>query len=191
MWETVKKIRNSYIFDYVGLPINCERNLIHRNHIYENTDKIINLLGLDNVKNLWKVMDNVTTETCTVAGEMFTYLNYCPHSLMTVSHRVFQNGSLRDFLVAMSSIQTNAKSISEKEISLKIWNKLMEKCNMSYSHIERISSGKTISVANNTFDMCFNSKMFKDEMCSQFLHSLGIGYIYTVYNRFKLLFESE
>ena len=94
------------------------------------------------------IMDNVTAETYQRAGEMFTYLNHCPPDLMIVTHRVFKNESIRDIVVAMTSILTKSPK-SDKEISLKIWNKLMEKINMSSNHIDRITNRKNNQDAAN------------------------------------------
>ena len=189
VWKTVKKTRNSYISNYVGQPLNCHRTLISTNHIYYNTDKIINLLGLDSVS--YGIMDNVTAETYQRAGEMFTYLNHCPPDLMIVTHRVFKNESIRDIVVAMTSILTKSPK-SDKEISLKIWNKLTEKINMSSNHIDRITNRKNNPTDSDNFlHKCINGKIINSDVCSQFLHLIGTKLLNVFLVHLIFLFKTQ
>ena len=125
------------------------------------------------------------------SGVIIIQIFYCPPDLMIVTHRVFKNESIRDIVVAMTSILTKSPK-SDKEISLKIWNKLTEKINMSSNHIDRITNRKNNPTDSDNFlHKCINGKIINSDVCSQFLHLIGTKLLNVFLVHLIFLFKTQ
>ena len=140
VWKTVKGIRLLYISN-ITLR-HCMQNqhtLLTHKEIQTNFLTMMRELKLEeSTVNIRPVM-NVSRSYINTAGNMFTYLNYCPPLIFRFYKGLFRNATTREMVVAMSNLIKTSKG-TEKKIALKIWHKLMEHLEngSTYRKIEQI-----------------------------------------------------
>ena len=72
------------------------------------------------------------------AGNMFTYLNYCPPHVIGLYRILFKDATSREMIVAASNLIKTSRN-TEKKIAIAVWHKLMENFGSMYRKIEQIT----------------------------------------------------
>ena len=119
---------------------------------------------------------SVTEDILETAGKIFTYLNYCPPKLLELYRKLFKEESLREIIVATSSMLKTSRN-AENKSTMTIWNKIIEYFEMKsrfIDSIERYSANQNES--KNLFTKCLENNDNKDN-CNQALNELGKRYL--------------
>ena len=164
VWKLVKTTRKSFLSNKkrgrkINLDCDTSYTLIHIYYIKSNIDSLAEklLLNPTSVPN-----ENVSHKSLKTAGEMFTYLNYCPNiDLEDIITDVLENGTPKDIILAFISILKASKS-SIKQSIRNLLLKVMESCKLdTYEKIQILTKGKCYT--NGTFSTCTSKMNFTDE----------------------------
>ena len=94
---------------------------------------------------------NVSYKTLETAGEMFTYLNYCPPELELFTTYLLKNEAPKNMILALIDFVKNSQN-SEKESARRILYKVLETLDLrTYEKIQMVTKAKC---SNNTFVNC-------------------------------------
>ena len=150
IWKSVKKIRQSYIFEHPNeaCVINYN-NEIMSEFITSLTEELkITTTSIPN--------ENVSYNSLQTAAEIYIYLYHCPPylpKLLTFIAYILQNGTPKELILAWSSILKITQDTDEKEEKLEILTKILETWHLNvYQKIQKITKGKCFT--NATFDIC-------------------------------------
>ena len=75
VWKIIKKLRMSFLSEYPDIDCYSSYSLLAEKNIQDNINSIASELQLNITST---VNQNVSYKTLQTAGDMFTYLNYCP-----------------------------------------------------------------------------------------------------------------
>ena len=158
VWKVVKEARKS-LSKSKQLDCDEDKALLVDDFIKSNIDSLAEklLLNPTSVPN-----ENVSHKSLKTAGEMFTYLNYCPNiDLEDIITDVLENGTPKDIILAFISILKASKS-SIKQSIRNLLLKVMESCKLdTYEKIQILTKGKCYT--NGTFSTCTSKMNFTDE----------------------------
>ena len=165
VWKLVKTTRKSFLshkFRTKSNGLDCDRansyTLLIDYFIKFNIDSLAEKLGLNplSVPN-----ENVSHKTLETAGEIFTYLNYCPDKLESTITNVLENETPKDIILAFTSILKSSTN-SIKQSMRNILSKVMESFKLdTYEKIQVLTKGKCYT--NDTFSRCTSKMNFTDE----------------------------
>ena len=163
VWKLVKEARKS-LFLAKNKQMDCDfyKVLFVDNLIKFNIDSLAEKLEMNptSVPN-----ENVSHKTLETAGEMFTYLNYCPNKLESIITNVMENGTPKDIILALSIPLKALPKVERKSIN-KILSKVMESLKLeTYKKIQMITKG--ICYTNDTFSRCTSKMRLTDEDIEQ------------------------
>ena len=166
VWKLVKTTRKSFLshkFRTKSNGLDCDRansyTLLIDYFIKFNIDSLAEKLELNptSVPN-----ENVSHKTLETAGEMFTYLNYCPNKLESIIVQILENGTPKDILLAFSSILNSSPKNSIKRSSRNILLKVLKSLELdTYEKIQILTKGKCYY--NDTLSNCKSKMSFTDE----------------------------
>ena len=147
IWRIAKFVRKSVLYEMPSPK--CESVLLSDDDVKSNIDYFAKELKLDpsSIPN-----NRVSYQTLEVAGEVFTYLNYCPPNLIPLITHILKTETPKDIILAFTSImKTSDRRVREssKEIFLKIMESFKLK---QYEKIQRITKGKCYT--NGKFRNC-------------------------------------
>ena len=165
VWKLVKTTRKSFLshkFRTKSNGLDCDRansyTLLIDYFIKFNIDSLAEKLQL-NPTSVPK--ENVSHKTLQTAGEMFTYLNYCPNKLESIIVQILENGTPKDIILALSIPIKALRKVERKSIT-KILSKVMESLKLeTYKNIQMITKG--ICYTNDTFSRCTSKKSLTNE----------------------------
>ena len=148
VWKIVKKTRLSFLSEHSDSDCNSNKTLLSDIIILENINNLATELNL-NTTSKPKILSN---ETLKAAGEMFTYLNYCPSSIFSFSKYLLETGTPKQIILTMTNViknSQNAAKIGTFELFLKVMNIINL---FQYEEIQIITKGKCFTKA--TFGNC-------------------------------------
>ena len=133
-WNTVKKIRKGVYKSSNA----CKETMLKVNAVRDLIDEIEKDRNINSTTELY---ENVTQETLETAGEMFTFLTFCPPETHAFYDDLFKETPKNMILAIISMLKTarNAVKESTKNIALKTFEKL--KINNHYRNIEDLNIG--------------------------------------------------
>ena len=177
VWKILKKIRRSFLYEHPHADCQDDDTLLSEEKIQENIKSLEKELKLDTSLTPDK---NVSFKTLETAGEMFTYLNYCPvlipKYLKIIAH-LLQTGTPRKIIFGLKSVIKTSKNQAEKYKTIEILLKFMEAMRQrEYEKVQIITKGKCYT--NATFDKCtkkidlINEESLKNSGCFWYLSSL-------------------
>ena len=111
VWKLVKKTRKSFLITNKQLDCNIHKVLLVDNLIKSNIDSLAEKLQLNPTST---PNENVSHKTLETAGEMFTYLNYCPNKLESIIVQILENGTPKDIILAFTREGFLLKKINPK-----------------------------------------------------------------------------
>ena len=174
VWNLLKEIRKSFL--------SKSKQKTWKDHFCVPRDKL--LLGdyiTINVKSFAERLKlntsdrqnrNVSYKTLETAGEMFTYLNYCPPELELFTTYILGNGSPKDMILALTHFMKTSQN-SEKESTRRILLRVMEALDLhTYEKIQMVTKGKCY--INNTFVNCAR------DLCEEDIRILGLSLLISV-----------
>ena len=174
VWNLLKEIRKSFL--------SKSKQKTWKDHFCGPRDKL--LLGdyiTINVKSFAERLKlntsdrqnrNVSYKTLETAGEMFTYLNYCPPELELFTTYILGNGSPKDMILALTHFMKTSQN-SEKESTRRILLRVMEALDLhTYEKIQMVTKGKCY--INNTFVNCAR------DLCEEDIRILGLSLLISV-----------
>ena len=137
VWKIVKALRQFYHMNTTLQSCRTEddRAILSFYEIGKNIQEIEKELKLD--ENIDSIR-NISRSDIQTAGNMFTYLNYCPPLIVRLYKILLKSATTREMIVAMSNIIKTSRK-TEKKIAIKIWHKLMENFGSTYRKIEKIT----------------------------------------------------
>ena len=157
IWKIVKKIRKSF-FSKHSNPTCPSYIVLADNYIKGNIDHLAEELQLSPSSI---PQDNISYELLQTAGEIFTYLNYCPPNILPLLTHILKTGTPKDIILALTSIVKNPLKIV-KQISRTILLKVIETFELDeYEKIQVITKGKCY--INGTFGNCKNNLDLNEE----------------------------
>ena len=170
VWKLVKTIRKAFLSHKLRSKkkdVDCDRDDAYNNLLVEyfikmNIDSLAEKLQLNptSVPN-----ENVSYKTLETAGEIFTYLNYCPDKLESIITNVLENETPKDIILAFTSILKSSTN-SIKQSMRNILSKVMESFKLdTYEKIQVLTKGKCYT--NDTFSRCTSKMNFSSEEISQ------------------------
>ena len=169
VWKLVKTTRKSFLshkFRTKSNGLDCDRansyTLLIDYFIKFNIDSLAEKLGLNplSVPN-----ENVSHKTLETAGEIFTYLNYCPDKLESIITNVLENETPKDIILAFISILKSSTN-SIKQSMRNILSKVMESFKLdTYEKIQILTKGNCYT--NDAFSRCTSKMNFTAEDISQ------------------------
>ena len=160
VWKLIKEARKS-LFLSKNKQMDCDvyKVLFVDNLIKFNIDSLAEKLELNPTSIPNENVSHITLET---AGEMFTYLNYCPNKLESIIVQILENGTPKDILLAFSSILNSSPKNSIKRSSRNILLKVLKSLELdTYEKIQILTKGKCFY--NDTFSNCKSMMSFTDE----------------------------
>ena len=160
VWKLIKEARKS-LFLSKNKQMDCDvyKVLFVDNLIKFNIDSLAEKLEMNPT---YVPNENVSHKTLETAGEMFTYLNYCPNKLESIIVQILENGTPKDILLAFSSILNSSPKNSIKRSSRKILLKVLKSLELdTYEKIQILTKGKCYT--NDTFSNCKSMMSFTDE----------------------------
>ena len=162
VWKIVKDARKSFQMKNKQLDCDVDKDkdkaLLVDNLIKFNIDSLAEKLQL-NPTSVPK--ENVSHKTLQTAGEMFTYLNYCPNKLESIIVQILENGTPKDIILALSIPIKALRKVERKSIT-KILSKVLESVKLeTYKKIQMITKG--ICYTNDTFSKCTSKMSLRDE----------------------------
>ena len=105
--------------------------------------------------------EKVKDETLQTAGEMFTFLNYCPDTFESLISHIIKTGRPKEMILALTSTIKSSRKVVKKS-SIKIFQKLMANLNLrTYEKIQMITKEKCF--INDIFDTCTKKRVYSDE----------------------------
>ena len=175
VWKIVKQTRLSFLLEHSDQD--CDRTLLSDKNIHNN----INSLAAELYQNTTsRTNENISSKTLETAGEMFTYLNYCPsiipkHAL--ISAYLFRTGTPREIILGLTSAIKISQNVHEKDKLIEIFSNVMELLSLNnYENIQIITKGKCYT-NTATFGNC----TLKENVTNKEDHKLT-GYFFTFNN---------
>ena len=181
VWNLLKEIRKSFL--------SKSKQKTWKDHFCGPRDKL--LLGdyiTINVKSFAERLKlntsdrqnrNVSYKTLETAGEMFTYLNYCPPELELFTTYILGNGSPKDMILALTHFMKTSQN-SEKESTRRILLRVMEALDLhTYEKIQMVTKGKCY--INNTFVKCTKNRNLSEEDIRLLGLSLLVSVVISIY----------
>ena len=122
---------------------------------------------------------NVSYKTLETAGEMFTYLNYCPPELELFTSYIFGNETPKNMILALIHFMKTSQN-SEKESARRILLRVMEALDLhTYENIQMVTKGKCY--INDTFVKCTKNKNVSEEDIRILGLSLLVSVVISIY----------
>ena len=126
VWRIVKETRNSFLYEQTDPECQLDNTLIDDDDIIKNIDtmeaKFETTTSTSNIE-----MSRASLEFSAAA---FTYLNFCPHKLLSFYNHLFKTGTPREIMLALTSIM-KASQNAAKESSTKIFSEVKETLNLT------------------------------------------------------------
>ena len=146
LWKIVQKIRKSV--PSIHFDAKCDV-VIRKDYIKDNLDYLSETLKL-NVSSI--PQENISPQLLQTAGEVFTYLNYCPPKLLPLIKHFLENETPKNIILSLRNIiKSPQKSVNKS--SRKMLMKVMETFKLNeYEKIQKITKGKCY--VNGTFGNC-------------------------------------
>ena len=152
VWNHLKETRKSFLskskqktwdkFCYPG------DQLLNVEHITSNVKTFAEKLKLNTSSTPNK---NVSYKTLETAGEMFTYLNYCPPELELFTSYILGNETPKNMILALIDFAKTSLN-SEKESARRILYKVLETLDLrTYEKIQMVTKSRC---SNNTIVNC-------------------------------------
>ena len=161
VWSFVKNVRILYLLENSNPECNRDNTLLSDREIQDIVNSLAGKLQINTTSFL---SENISYQTLEMAGEMFTYLSYCPPSipkLLRFRAFLFQTGTPRQILLALTSLIKTLENVNDKEESIKIFSKFMKSLDMiEYENIQIKTKQKCYT--NATFGNC-PMKSYKDD----------------------------
>ena len=140
VWEIVKKTRITFLSEYS--IADCKILLSDRN-IQKNINSLAEDLNLNTTSIPNKFVSDTSLQS---AGEMFTYLNYCPLIIpkyALLSAYLFKTGTPREIILALTSAIKTSQNVDEKNNLIKSFLKVMEILGLNhYEKFQILTKGK-------------------------------------------------
>ena len=181
VWKLLKETRKSFLsmskqktwedqFCVSGdQPLNVE-------YITNNVKSFAEKLKLNTSSTPIK---NVSYKTLETAGEMFTYLNYCPPELELFTSYIFGNETPKNMILALIHFMKTSQN-SEKESARRILLRVMEALDLhTYENIQMVTKGKCY--INDTFVKCTKNKNVSEEDIRILGLSLLVSVVISIY----------
>ena len=119
VWSIVKRTRLSFLTEQSYPDCQDDDTLLTNTNIQNNINSLAGELEL----NTTSTPDiNVLKRTLKTAAEMFTYLNYCPPKLISFSKHVFQTGTPREIILALTSAIKTSQNVNKKDYFIEIFS---------------------------------------------------------------------
>lgn len=155
VWKIVRKTRLSFLSRHIEIDSVCneEKTLLSNGNIQENMNSLFEELKL----NPTSTPDtNIPSQTLQTAGQMFTYLNYCPTAIpkhLLLRAYLFQTATPKEIILALISIIKTSQNLTEKKETIEMLSKLMEILHLKqYENVQIITKDKCYT--NAIFDKC-------------------------------------
>ena len=150
--------------------------LLHRDLITSNVERFAEKLKLNTSSTPNK---NVSYKTLETAGEMFTYLNYCPPELELFTSYILGNETPKNMILALIHFMKTSQN-SEKESARRILLRVMEALDLhTYENIQMVTKGKCY--INDTFVKCTKNKNVSEEDIRILGLSLLVSVVISIY----------
>ena len=181
VWNHLKNTRKSFLSiskhktweDQFCVPGD---QLLNVEHITSNVKSFAEKLKLNTSSTPNKYVSYKTLET---AGEMFTYLNYCPPELELFTTYILGNGSPKDMILVLTHFMKTSQN-SEKESARRILLRVMEALDLhTYENIQMVTKGKCY--INDTFVKCTKNKNLSEEDIRILGLSLLVSVVISIY----------
>ena len=111
VWKIVKKTRRSFLVENPDPYCQDDDTLVFEKIIQENINSLEKELKLNTSLTPNK---NVSFKTLETAGEMFTYLNFCPPKYLRMITYLFRTGTPKEIIFGLTSIVKTSKKLAEK-----------------------------------------------------------------------------
>ena len=160
VWKLVKEARKSlFLSENQQLDCHLYKVLLVDTLIKSNIDSLAEKLQLNPTSVPNETVSHKTLET---AGDMFTYLNYCPNKLESIIVQILENGTPKDIILAFTSILNSSPKNSIKRSSRNILLNVLKNFELdTYEKIQILTKGKCYY--NDTFSNCKSKMSFTDE----------------------------
>ena len=160
VWKIVKKIRISLLSEHTALD--CYIPMLSDEIIQGNINQVALELNLNTSST---PNENVSKHILQRAVEIFTYLNYCPSLFipkpLLLYANLLKNGTVRDIVLALTSIIKTSQNTQEREDTIKNLENLMKSFHLKeFENIQILTKGKCYT--NSTFGNCSKRVKIKD-----------------------------
>ena len=152
VWKLVKKVRKAFLSQHNNPAeiMIADDILLKSQYIFDNVDNLEKELKLVNTSN--SPNENVSYKTLQNAGEIFTYLNFCPPKEQLLITYILKNETPKEIILGLINFKNHPK-ISVRESTRKILLKVMEAFKLdTYEKIQIVTKGKCF--IDNTFVNC-------------------------------------
>ena len=152
VWKIVKNTRLSFLSKHPDLDCQEFKTLTLLSNGY--IQDVINSLAAElKLKPTFIPDKNTSYEILKTAGEMFTYLNYCPPTIpkfLKFSAYLFQTETPKEIILGLKSLIDTLQDSAEKSRSIDILLKFLEILSLKqYEKVQIFTKGK-----------CFNNAIF-------------------------------
>ena len=170
VWKIVKKTRISILSQHTDPDCNSDQTLLSESISHE----IINILAAElDLKPTSTKKENVSVKILQNAGEIFTYLNFCPNKIQYFPKHLFKTGTPREMILSLTSIMKTSKNTAKKASTEIILLTLKSLGLYHYEEIQSITKGKCFNT-NNAFQNCTKTDIIKNQETPQIL---GFPYV--------------
>ena len=144
VWKLAKETRIAFLSDHTNPEcFNGNALLLSGSNIHDNINSLAGKMKLETIS---VTKENISNETLKNAATIFTYLNYCPPKISSLIHHMFKTGTLKGIILALKSIMQTSKNNLDKQVSTKIFIKVMKIFNLQhFEEIESITTSKCYS----------------------------------------------
>ena len=152
VWKLVKKVRKAFLSQHNNPAeiMIADDILLKSQYIFDNIDILEKELKLVNTSN--SPNENVSYKTLQNAGEIFTYLNFCPPKEQLLITFILKKETPKEMILGLINFKNHPK-ISVRESTRKILLKVMEAFKLdTYEKIQIVTKGKCF--IDNTFVNC-------------------------------------
>ena len=156
IWKIVKKVRLSFLSRHKDPT--CQMTLLSDIHIRYNIKSLAKELKLNKTTSTTK---NISHEILQTAGEMFTYLNYCPPKCFLYIADLVRTKTPKETLLALISIIKTIKNTNEKKITIEVLLGLMDSFNLK--EFEKILFSQGHCFTNGILGNCTKNINMKSE----------------------------
>ena len=129
-------------------------------YILRNVESLEKELKLINTSSLPD--ESVSDKTLQHAGDIWTYLNYCPPIEQLLITYILKNGTPKEIILALLNFRNYPNKSGVKRSTRKILIKVMETLKLdTYEKIQMVSKGKCF--IENNFVKCTKNKTFSED----------------------------